>query len=168
MEPFIGTIMPVGFNYAPKNWALCNGQLMSIVQNQALFSLIGTWFGGDGIKTFALPDLRGRTPVGLTGVPGLIYGTETVTVSIDQMASHSHGFGATSTASSNTRPGPATGKVFGASANTQTLYGQPASPVPLAAVNVAPSGASTPHPNMQPYLTLNYIIALTGIFPSRG
>lgn len=168
MEPFIGTIMPVGFGFAPKNWALCNGQQLSIVQNQALFSLIGNYFGGDGVKTFALPDLRGRTPVGLTGLPGLIYGTETVTLTADQMANHTHPFVATSTPGSSSRPVAATGKLFGASPTTQTLYAQASSPVALAPVNVGPSGGSQPHNNMQPYLTVNYIIALSGIYPSRS
>lgn len=168
MDPFIGTIMPVGFGFAPKNWALCNGQLLSIQQYQALFSLIGTYFGGDGVRTFALPDLRGRTPVGLIGLPGVVYGTETVTLTPDQMASHSHIFEVTTTAGASSRPGSAAGKLFGASPTAQTLYAQPTSEVPLAPVNVGPSGGGGPHDNMQPYLTVNYIIALFGIFPSRS
>lgn len=168
MDPFIGTIMPVGFGFAPKNWALCNGQLLAIAQYQALFSLIGTWFGGDGIKTFALPDLRGRSPVGMANDPGQTYGSETVTLTVEQLAAHTHAFEATTAAGPGGRPGPATGKLFGASPNTTTLYGQSASPVSLAPVNVGVTGGGQPHNNMQPYLTVNYIIALYGIFPSRG
>jgi microcystin-dependent protein len=160
--------MPVGFGFAPKGWALCDGQLLSIAQNQALFSLLGTWFGGDGIRTFGLPDLRGRTPVGLSGDPGEMRGSETVTLTAEQLAAHSHAFEATTAAGPGGRPGPATGKLFGASASTQTIYAQASNPVALAPVNISPAGGGQPHANMQPYLTVNFIIALVGIYPSRS
>jgi microcystin-dependent protein len=168
VEPFIGTIMPVGFAFAPKGWALCDGQLLAINTNQALFALIGTWFGGDGIRTFGLPDLRGRSPVGLSNDPGQMRGSETVTLTIEQMAAHSHAFEATTAAGPGGRPGQATGKLFGASPTAPTIYGQGANPVALAPVNIGTAGGNQPHANMQPYLTVNFIIALVGIFPSRS
>lgn len=169
METYLGTIMPVGFAFAPKGWALCNGQLLSIAQNQALFALLGTFFGGDGRTTFALPDLRGRTPVGITASqPGLPSGTEAVTLTTAQLPLHNHGVAAT-TATGSGRAGPATGKIFGTNANAAaTIFAEPQAPVTLAPNNVGASGGNLPHSNMQPFLVVNYVIALVGTFPSRG
>jgi len=175
MEPFLGTVMPVGFNFAPKGWALCNGQLMSIVQNQALFALIGTYFGGNGTTTFALPDLRGRTPLGTqNGIPGAVSGTETVTLTLAQTPQHTHYVNGTTASAPTTPPSvPPTGKIFG----TATKSGTPPhgifapavnNPVLLSQSNLSIYGQGIAHTNMQPYLVVNFIIALTGIFPSRG
>lgn len=169
MEPFIGTIMPVGFSYAPKGWALCNGQTMAIQQNQALFSLIGTYFGGNGTTTFALPDLRGRTPSSLTGQVGTPSGTENVSLQLSQIPSHSHALNATSATAPASRGALPTGNIFSApNAKTQSIFGSQSNAVLLAANNVGLIGSGVPHNNMQPYLVLNYVIALTGIFPSRS
>ena len=167
---FLGTIMPVGFNYAPKGWALCNGQLLGISQNNALFSLLGTYFGGDGRTTFALPDLRGRTPSGSLGTPGATTGVENVTLLGSQIPIHSHSLNATSALATGTgRTTPATGMIFAQNKSaTQTIFGSPSNPVQLGANNVGVTGSNLPHSNMQPYLVLNYIIALTGIYPSRS
>ncbi len=168
MDTYLGTIMPVGFAYAPKGWALCNGQLLPIAQNQALFSLLGTNFGGDGRTTFGLPDLRGRTPVGMSqSDPGLPSGTETVTLTANQLPQHTHFVNATTKAGSG-RAGPATNKIFGANGDaTATMFADPTALVMLSQNNIGPSGTGGPHQNMQPYLVVNYIIALQGIFPSR-
>lgn len=170
MEPFIGTIMPVGFNYAPIGWAFCNGQVMSIQQNQALFALIGTYFGGNGTTNFLLPDLRGRTPSSLTDQVGTPSGTENVALQLSQIPSHPHALNATSAPGIGTgKNTPATGMIFAQNTTaTQTIFGSQSNPVLLAANNVGLSGSNVPHNNMQPYLVLNYIIATTGIFPSRS
>ena len=170
MQPFIGTIMPVAFNYAPKGWALCNGQTMAIAQNQALFALIGTYFGGDGIRTFMLPDLRGRAAAGLAAAfPGLAYGADTVTLTTAQIPAHNHDLVATTAQSSATRPVAPADKIFARpNSPTQSIFGSPVSEVALAdSVNVLPVGVGIAHTNMQPFTVLNYIIALQGIFPSR-
>lgn len=167
MEPYLGQIMAVAFNRAPKFWALCNGQLLPIVQNQALFSLIGTYFGGNGTTTFALPDLRGRTIRGLENLPGMMGGVENVTLLMSQLPQHSHGFSTgTDVAVGGRNPLRANGNRFGATGNGNTIYDAPAPLTPLAG-NVAQTGGSQPHNNMQPYTTLNFIIALAGIYPSR-
>lgn len=168
MDTYLGTIMPVGFAFAPKGWALCNGQLLPVAQNQALFSLLGTNFGGDGRSTFGLPDLRGRTPVGLSqSNPGLPSGTETVTLTADQLPAHIHSVTAT-TAVGSGRGNPATNRIFGTNGNAAaTMFASPTELVALGPNNVGPSGGNFPHENMQPYLVVNYIIALQGAFPSR-
>ena len=156
-----------GGNFAPAGWALCQGQLMSISANQALFQLIGTTYGGDGHNTFALPDLRGRFPVhqgpgaGQNAVLGTAGGTETVTLTSDQLPVHSHPIAGSSTASSQS-PAGSTPAVWGES---QYSTASPAS-AQLAASAVTRTGGGTPHENRSPYLGLSFIIALTGIFPS--
>lgn len=167
MEVFIGTILLFGGNFAPRGWALCNGQLMSISQNSALFSILGTTYGGDGMQTFALPDLRGRLPLGWGAGPGLTPrdlgeqgGTETTTLTLNNMPAHNHTIAALSAAADQTLP---TGhflageKIYTSRVDT-TLSPQ--------AVSV--SGANQPFSSMPPFLALNYIIALEGIYPSRG
>ncbi|WP_407051457.1 phage tail protein [Methyloraptor flagellatus] len=171
MQPFIGTIMPVAFGYAPKGWALCDGQTMLIQQNQALFSLIGTYFGGDGVRTFMLPDLRGRAAAGLAAAfPGLVYGADTVTLTTAEIPAHTHNLVATTAQSSASRAVVPTDKIFATpNSPTQSIFGSPVSEVALAdSVNVIPMGVGLAHNNMQPFTVLNFIIALQGIYPSRS
>ncbi|KEP69986.1 tail collar protein [Thioclava dalianensis] len=170
MEPFLGMVMPVAFNYAPTNWALCNGQLMQISQNQALFALLGNRFGGDGRSTFALPDLRGRAARGAQSLrPGVMSGVETVTLTEAEMPSHTHAFNAAQDQISGRVPTPPDGKlVAGGTIPSGTVYGAPNAPVTLSDANISSAMGGTAHNNMQPFLTVNYIIALSGIFPSRS
>ena len=164
-EFFIGQVMMAGFNFAPRFWALCNGQLLPINQNQALFALLGTTYGGNGQTTFALPNLRGRLPihVGNGHTLGEAAGSTAVTVNIQQLPTHLHGLQASSN-STGTTADP-TG-AFPAPVNTG--YTPPASLVTLSPQSVTSVGGNQPHTNMMPYLVLNFIIALQGIFPSRN
>jgi microcystin-dependent protein len=163
-EPFIGEIRPVSFGIVPRGWALCNGQLLSIQQNQALFSILGTTYGGDGIRTLALPNLQGRVPVhpGNGIVLGETAGQATHTLIQTEMPTHDHAINATTTAASTDDP---TGAVFSA-AKVYVPFSSPATMMDPTVIQ--PSGGSQPHENMAPYLTINFIIALTGIFPSRS
>lgn len=165
-EPFLAEIRIVGFNFAPRGWALCDGQLLPINQNQALFSLLGTTYGGDGRTTFQLPDLRGRTPVhpGANGVVlGQPAGEETHTLNANQIPTHTH----TLRASSQDGNQPvAAGAVLAAS--PVALYSGPDNLVALRAGTVANAGGNQAHDNMQPWLALNFCIALQGLFPSRN
>ncbi|HEX7339126.1 MAG TPA: tail fiber protein [Rhodanobacteraceae bacterium] len=166
-DPFLGQIMLAGFNFAPRGYATCDGQLLPIAQNQALFALLGTMYGGDGRTTFGLPDLRGRTPLGFSNdIPqGAAAGSETVTLVASQLPMHVHDAQASTAAGATRNPA---GNVFGGS-GTENLYaptGQ--SPVPLNASTIAVTGGSQPHDNMQPFNVLNFCIALQGIFPSRS
>ena len=166
-EPFLSEIKLVSFNFAPKGWALCNGQFLPINQNQALFSLLGTTYGGNGQTTFALPNLRGRVPIHMDSghTLGEAAGTTSVTVNIQQLPTHLHALqGSTATATLDT---PANNTLLGGSAPND-LYNGPASLSPLIASTVTSVGGSQPHNNMMPYLVLNFIIALQGIFPSRN
>lgn len=180
MDVYIGMIGLFAFNFAPKSWAICNGQLMSIAQNSALFSLIGTTYGGDGVTTFALPDLRGRVPNGQGQGPGLsdyamgqASGTEQVTLLGMQMPAHNHLMEVSRSPATVSDP---TGGVLAASNGTVDNLGEPVTvhsyaPAPNAVANaqaITMSGGNQPHPNMQPYVTMNYCIALYGIFPSRN
>jgi microcystin-dependent protein len=177
-EPFLGQIMLVGFNFAPQGWAFCNGQLLSISQNTALFSLLGTTYGGNGTTNFALPDLRGRAAVGFGQGPGLSNydlgqstGSEMVTLTVGQMPAHNHlvaANAATATASSPGGADLAQSDLRGTGAVNTYSTPPMSAPVTLDPATVQPSGGSGPHPNIQPVLALNYIIALQGIFPSRG
>lgn len=177
-DPFVGEIRINSFNYAPQGWASCNGQQLTIQQNAALYSLIGKAFGGDGVKNFNLPDLRGRTPVGFYTYPttigqlthynmGQADGTETVTLTTTQIPAHTHLWQATNVAGTVAAP-------------TNNLYAQ--SPIDLYATlpNSGSSGLTPFHPkimddtggsqahnNMQPFLVLNFVIALNGIYPPR-
>jgi microcystin-dependent protein len=188
MEPTLGEIRIFAGNFAPRFWQFCNGQLLSIANNQALFSLIGTTYGGDGRTTFGLPDLRGRIPVGTGQGPGLqewtlgeIQGTETVTMLSSNLASHTHA--ATSALSVSSAAGSAnspSSNYFAAAQGRDTVTGQgvqvnvyataPTGPGPFseASAQVAVSGSSSPINNIQPTLALNFIIAVEGIYPSRG
>ena len=166
-DPFIAEIKIVGFNFAPRGWASCDGQLLPINQNQALFSLLGTIYGGDGRTTFALPDLRGRTPThsGDTMRQGQVGGEERHTLTTAEIPNHRHPINASSRAAD---AAVAAGNVLGAPGSQ--IYGAHASATatPLIASSIAASGGNQAHENMQPYLTVHFVIALTGTFPSRN
>lgn len=172
-QPFVGQIMAVGFPFAPKNWAFCRGQLMSISQNQALFSLLGTVYGGDGRSTFALPDLQGRAVTGCgSNVPlGQIAGSEKVTLTIDTLPRHMHVLQGSNTAGGGRGGGTPLNNVMGHNTSpTNSLFAPHGSTqVPLQPLtNIPAVGGGGPHNNMQPYLVLNYVIALSGMFPPRS
>lgn len=161
-EPFLSEIRLASFVFAPKGWALCNGQFLPINQNQALFALLGTTFGGNGQTTFALPDLRGRVPihVGNGFTLGERGGESAHTLTISELPQHNHFVTMTTTDGNVVVP---TGNQLGSFNNG---YGASSSTVPLAPATVTNVGGSQSHLNMSPFLTLNYIIALQGIFPS--
>jgi microcystin-dependent protein len=164
-EPFLAEIRIMSFVFAPKGWALCNGQFLPINQNQALFALLGTTFGGNGQTTFALPNLQGRTPihVGSGHTLGEQGGAESHTLSIAQLPEHLHAATATTaTATTNT---PASSLLLSQSTASQ-LYGPPANLQAMSSAAITSVGGSQAHLNMQPFLTLNFCIALQGIFPS--
>ncbi len=163
-EPFMSEIRIMSFVYAPPGWALCNGQFLPINQNQALFSLLGTTFGGNGQTTFALPDLRGRTPihVGSGHTLGEKAGEQAHTVSIAELPTHTHVENGTTTTATLDSPANA---LFATTASLN-IYSAPTQPVALNAGMVANTGGSQAHLNMQPFLTLSFCIALIGIFPS--
>ena len=178
-SPFVAEIRIVGFNFPPTGWAFCNGQLLPISQNTALFSLLGTFYGGDGKSTFALPDMQGNSPVHQGDAPGLspyflgqMGGSEFVTLLQSEMPAHTHG-GGTTTASAN----------GGDSAiPTNAAWSTPGADRGLIAYDLAPAGTtalmnpqalsiaggSLPHNNMMPYITLNFVIAMQGVFPPRS
>lgn len=161
-EPFLSEIRIFSFQFAPKGWALCNGQLLPINQNQALFSLLGTTFGGDGRVNFALPDLRGRTPIheGSSHTLGERGGEQAHTLTISELPTHAHVLqGKNANAATNSPSGAVL-------ANTVAVYHSASSLVSLNPGSVANVGGSQAHLNMQPFLTLNFCIALQGIFPS--
>jgi microcystin-dependent protein len=163
-DHFLGQISITSLPFAPKNWAFCDGQLLPISTNQALFSLLGTTYGGNGVTTFALPDLRGRRPVSMgTGyVNGQSGGSETQSLSVNELPGHAHSVMAQSAV--GTQDSPAAGFL---SASGVDLPFAPALPVVGQRPLLNPAGNSQPHENRPPYLVLNFIIALTGIFPSR-
>ena len=163
-EPFLSEIRIMSFVFAPKGWALCNGQLLPINQNQALFSLLGTTFGGDGRVNFALPDLRGRTPihVGSGHTLGERGGEQAHTLSIAEIPTHVHVLNATSVAGTAAIPG---NNLLATSTNYEA-YRAPTNLVAMQPASVSNVGGSQAHLNMQPFLTLSFCIALQGIFPS--
>jgi microcystin-dependent protein len=164
-EPFLSEIRIFSFNFPPKSWALCNGQLLPINQNQALFALLGTTYGGNGQTTFALPDLRGRVPMHTGGglVLGQRAGEEAHTLSLAEMPAHTHQAKASGNGPTVTAP---TGNFW--SSNTGfTAYGT-AGDTAMAPAAIGNTGGSQAHENRSPYLTLNYCIALQGIFPSQN
>jgi microcystin-dependent protein len=170
-EPFLSEIRIMSFVFAPKGWALCNGQLLPINQNQALFSLLGTTFGGDGRVNFALPDLRGRTPihVGSGHTLGEKGGEQAHTLSIAELPTHTHVLNATSAAATGpsvANPAPSNTNLLATSAATDLVYNTPSSLVAMDASSVPNVGGSQAHLNMEPFLTLSFCIALQGIFPS--
>lgn len=168
-QPFVGEIMWVPYNFAPTGWALCNGQILSIAQNTALFSLLGTTYGGNGQTTFALPDARGRVLVKEGQGQGLsIYsqgetgGTETVALTAAEIPAHTHTVQATSAVADQASPN---GNVL-AQSSSGSLYGTSPTAA-MSSVAVSSVGSGQPHNNMMPYTTLNCIIALQGVFPSH-
>ncbi|MFZ5643699.1 MAG: phage tail protein [Bacillota bacterium] len=172
MDPFIGEIRIFAGNFAPYGWAFCNGQIMQIVQNTALFSLIGNVYGGDGKTTFALPNLSGRAPMHQGAGPGLTPrvlgetgGYTSVTLLQNEMPVHSHAVNCQATANTNDPAGAVWANTAGR--GSPTPYGTPPN-VAMSQQAVQPAGGSMPHNNMQPYLGLNFIIALQGIFPPRS
>ena len=169
-DPYIGEIKMVGFGFPPRGWAICNGQLLPIAQNQALFSILGTTYGGNGTTNFALPDLRGRAAMHWGSGPGLPpvtlgqrAGSDSVTLLTTQLPAHTHqamGHGGAGTANNPEA------NVTAASAQGDNWYA-PAGDVTMNAGAIAPAGGGQPHPNMQPSLAVMFIIALVGIFPPR-
>ena len=171
-DPFIGEVRIFAGNFPPRGWAFCNGQLMPISQNTALFSLLGTTYGGNGMSNFALPDLQGRAPMQHGQGPGLsprdlgeTGGSETVTLLQTEVPQHNHlvgaqtvALGGSATPAGNTLSRPASGN----------LYGSGPPNVSMAPQALAPAGGDQPHNNMMPYLTLYFCIALQGVFPPRG
>ena len=181
-SPFVAEIRMFGFQFAPTGWALCDGQLLPISQNTALFSLLGTFYGGDGKSTFALPNLQGSAATNQGDGPGLQewfvgeqQGSETVTLLQTEMPVHQHFFMATSVNGTNqTAAGGQLAKGFKGNlqaSNSAKMYSTTASPNPVTQMNplaLSVTGSSFPHNNMMPYLTVNFCIALQGVFPPRG
>jgi len=176
-DPFIGEIRCFGFNFAPFEWAFCDGQLMSIAQNQALFAVIGTTYGGDGQSTFAMPNLMDRAPMAWGNGQGLTprtiaqtLGTPTVTLTTQQMPSHNHMLVTASAGSTDDESDtPSSSAWLGTSVGGQMYTDNAATPnVPFAQNAISINGGSQPHNNLQPLLTLNFCISLAGIFPSRS
>jgi len=177
-EPFIGQITMFGGNFAPRNWAFCQGQLLAIASNQALFSILGTTYGGDGETTFALPDLRGRVPVSSGRGPALSDrrlgsrgGVENVTLNVNEIPAHNHTITAPSL---NASANPANSNdPAGRMLAMAPAYGDAGGAVAMDSTSIPPhtigdAGGGQRHTNVQPFLTINFIIALQGIFPSRN
>lgn len=176
MDPFVAEIRIFGCNFAPLGWALCNGQLLAIAQNTALFSLLGTYYGGNGTTNFGLPDLRGRALLGQGQGPGLSSyvigeqtGSETVTLTGVQNGVHSHSVNCYNDAGDN--PGPGT-KVLGASGADRSLVmyntATTGTVLPMNPTQLSIAGSGVPHNNMSPYLVMNICIALQGVYPARN
>lgn len=168
-EPFVGEIRMFAGNFAPRGWAFCDGQLLAVSQNDALFSLLGTIYGGDGRTTFGLPDLRGRIPIHAGSGPGLSsrrlgakFGTEGETITVNQLPSHGHSLQATSTTATQRQPvgsalATSQGQVYTEIADARTMNTQ----------SITNVGGSQAHTNLMPFLCIHFIIALFGIYPSR-
>ena len=166
-EPFLAEIRLMSFNFAPQGWAMCNGQFLPINQNQGLFSLLGTSYGGNGQTTFQLPDFRDRIPVHVGGsfdFPGQKGGEAAHTVSIAEMPTHVHVLNATS----DTATGPIPNNTVMMGTCSADLYGAPASLVAMSPTTIGNAGGSQPHENRQPYSRVNFCIALQGIFPTQN
>jgi microcystin-dependent protein len=164
-SPFLGEVRMTGFNFAPKGWAVCAGQLLPISQNAALFSILGTTYGGNGTTDFALPDLRGRVPAhrGTSLVLGQAGGLESVVLTTDQIPAHNHLMGSFNQA---TAAAPAANVFAGKPRRGMDVYAAPPANVAINSNDIV--GGSLPHDNLQPYLVVNFAIALFGIFPSRN
>jgi microcystin-dependent protein len=170
-EPLLAYIALVAFNFAPVGWAFCNGQLLSIIEHDVLFTLMGTTYGGDGVTTFALPDLRGRVPIHNGQGPGLSpyilgqrSGAEEINLNLNQIASHDHLPQCTTEPGNSAGPGGA----IWASTSGDNLYAASAPGAAMAVQAIGSVGGGQPHENRQPYLGLNYIIALNGLFPTQN
>lgn len=196
MDVFLGTILSFGFNFAPRGWVACNGQLIAITQNTALFALLGTYYGGDGVTTFGVPDLRGRTPIHFGQGPGLSNfvmgqqaGTETVTLLTSNMPAHTHTLAITGTATVNVTANSLTGGTitnitdggnnsFSSSGGTPNIYSEPGgsgtdkiggiSATATLGGNTGISGSTIPFASRNPYLVVNMCIATSGIYPTRN
>lgn len=176
-EPFVGEIQLFGFNFNPRGWAFCNGALLPIAQNTALFSLLGTQYGGNGVTTFALPNLSGRTACGTGSGPGLsprtageTFGTSSVTLIASELPAHGHGASAysqTAAGSGSGTPVNGGGLSFLAASTTARTFTTPPGNTTMAPSMIAPTGGNQPHENRQPYLAVNFCIALQGIYPAR-
>jgi microcystin-dependent protein len=168
-EPFVGEVRMFAGNFAPRGWAFCDGQLLAVSQNDALFSLLGTIYGGDGRTTFGLPDLRGRIPIHAGHGPGLSErrlgskaGAEKVTLTVNQLPSHTHRLQATQSTADNRQPvglAPAT--------STGQVYSEIFDPQQMSSESIGKVGGSRSHTNLMPFLCIHFIIALVGIYPSR-
>jgi len=172
MDPFVAEIRIFPFNFAPKGWAWCNGQLLPISQNTALFSLLGTTYGGDGKSTFALPNLQGSTPMHPGQGPGLSLhdlgetgGSETVTLLESEIPVHSHTIQASNQDATDQSP---VDELYAGGTGGIAMYATPGALTQLSPNALAPAGGDQPHNNMQPYLTLYFNIALQGVFPPRS
>jgi microcystin-dependent protein len=172
-SPFVAEVRVVAFNFPPTGWAYCNGQLMPISQNTALFSLLGTFYGGDGKSTFALPDCQGNCVVGAGQGPGLseyligqMSGSSAVTLITSEIPVHSHTYSQSVRPSDNLNP--AENNIGYALGTGNNIYANPGTKTTLSPQALAPTGGSLPHNNMMPYLALNYVIALQGVFPPRS
>ena len=173
-EPFLGEIKIVGFNFAPRGWALCDGQLLPISQNQSLFSLFGTYYGGDGRTTFGLPELRGRFPMHQGSGPGLTprsiglrSGNESVAMSVNQMPSHNHAGTVVSSADEGDRTDPAGAYHARPEDPVQPYGGTAGGTMAAGGVQISNTGSGQAAPNMPPFIVLNFVVALTGLYPSR-
>ena len=166
-QPYVGEIRMFAGNFAPAGWMFCEGQLLPISENETLFQLIGTTYGGDGESTFALPDLRGRIPIhqGNGFILAETGGAEEITLTVPQIPAHSHPALATANSASATSPSNNV-VVANCALATQTAYGSDNPQTPLSASSISPVGGSQPHTNFQPYLCVDFIISLFGIFPS--
>ena len=171
-EPFLGMIATFGFTFAPRGWAFCNGQLLSIAQNTALFSLLGTTYGGDGQTTFALPNLQSRLPLHFGTGPGLsaydigeVTGVESVTLTQNTIASHNHLSTTPATSADGNSIDPAAGAVFGAGTS---IYKVGAATIQMSPTPTSLTGGSQPFSDIQPILAINFCIALEGLYPSRN
>ena len=169
-QPFLAEIRIFTGNFAPRGWLFCHGQLVSIAQNTALFSLVGTTYGGNGQTTFGIPDLRGRTPIGAGNGPALsprvlgeMSGVETVTLNSTQIPQHTHALNASASAPTTNTP---SGNVL--PTGSSRIYAQGSPSAQLSPSSIGLAGGSQAHENMQPYLAINYIIATQGIYPSRN
>ena len=175
-NPFLGEIRLFGFNFAPRGWAQCNGQLMAISQNAALFALLGTFYGGDGVRTFGLPNLQSRVALGMGQGPGLsnrtigeITGVEAHTVTISEMPLHNHLMVCHNAVDNSATATSPKGNFWTKENNGDAPYSSTGNALaPMNALAVGNAGGNQPHTNIQPYLTVNFCIALVGIFPSRN
>jgi microcystin-dependent protein len=169
-EPFLAEICIVGFNFAPRGWAMCDGQILPINQNQSLYSLLGTTYGGDGRSNFGLPNLRGRTPIHVSSAhaQGSKGGVEAQELQEKEMPAHNHAFRASD--ASATQPGPTGNLLARSSLASGLVYSTDleVQDAPLSAQAIADTGGGQGHNNMQPFLALHFLIALQGLFPSRN
>lgn len=170
-QPYVGEIRMFGGNFAPQGWMFCDGALLPISENETLFNLIGTTYGGDGQSTFGLPDLRGRVPVHMGTLPkGGVYeigeagGVENVTLGVNQIPVHTHPFVASTAGATATSPA----NQLIAQSGQRAVYTEDSTTTNLAPSAISPAGGSEPHTNIQPYLAINFIISLYGIFPSQN